>query len=198
MNEDFMNENNDENVKNDNLSDNNQSLENAEKPASDSNDKQLSYFAKILIIIITVFLATFCAVYLVIDANMYKLGITPFTVTTDQIEKIFDKEADFIEKTSPAPVKIETKNDKYIVTVSLKSFDNNPDNVQIETTSNGIKISGNYKKNTKNNTSEHSFYQNVIFPNKIDTNLIKKENKKSSIIINLPFIQGDVQEESNN
>lgn len=162
---------------------------------SEKEKKNLPYLAKVLIIILTVFLATFCAVYLVVDANMYKLGITPFTVTAEQFDKFFDKEADFIEKSSPAPVKIDTKNDKYVVTISLKSFDDNPDNVEIETTSNGIRISGEFKKNDKNNSSEHSFYQNVVFPNKIDTNLIKKEIKKSTIVITLPFSQGKVQDE---
>ncbi|MGN0006200.1 MAG: Hsp20/alpha crystallin family protein [Candidatus Gastranaerophilaceae bacterium] len=158
--------------------------------------QNLSYLAKVLIIVVTVFLATFCAVYLAVDANMYKLGLTPLSVTAEQFDKLFDKEADFIEKSSPAPVKIDTKDDRYVVTISLKSFDDNPDNVEVETTSNGIKISGEFKKNDKNNSSEHSFYQNVIFPNKIDTNLIKKENKKSSIVITLPFSQNNIQDKA--
>lgn len=158
--------------------------------------QNLSYLAKVLIIVVTVFLATFCAVYLAVDANMYKLGLTPLSVTAEQFDKLFDKESDFIEKSSPAPVKIDTKDDRYVVTISLKSFDDNPDNVEVETTSNGIKISGEFKKNDKNNSSEHSFYQNVIFPNKIDTNLIKKENKKSSIVITLPFSQNNIQDKA--
>lgn len=189
-------ENNNEEIK-ENI-DNTENLTDSatENDVPEKDKKNLPYLVKVLIIILTVFLATFCAVYLVVDANMHKLGITPFTVTAEQFDKLFDKEADFIEKSSPAPVKIDTKNDKYIVTISLKSFDDNPDNVEIETSSNGIKISGVFRKNDKNNSSEHSFYQNVIFPNKIDTNSIKKDIKKSTIVITLPFSQGKVQDEA--
>lgn len=181
---------------NDSINENPVNSTDSEVESTVSKKQNLSYLAKVLIIVVTVFLATFCAVYLAVDANMYKLGLTPLSVTAEQFDKLFDKEADFIEKSSPTPVKIDTKDDRYVVTISLKSFDDNPDNVEVETTSNGIKISGEFKKNDKNNSSEHSFYQNVIFPNKIDTNLIKKENKKSSIVITLPFSQSEVQNKS--
>lgn len=189
-------ENNNEEIKENIDNAENPTLSDTEDDSFDKDKKNLPYLAKVLILILTVFLATFCAVYLVIDANMYKLGLTPFTYAVENFDKLFDSDAGFIDKSSPAPVKIDTKNDKYIVTISLKSFDDNPDNVEIETTSNGIKISGVFRKNDENNSSEHSFYQNVIFPNKIDTNSIKKDIKKSTIVITLPFSQGKVQDEA--
>lgn len=189
-------ENNNEEIKENIDNAENPTLSDTEDDSFDKDKKNLPYLAKVLILILTVFLATFCAVYLVIDANMYKLGLTPFTYAVENFDKLFDSDAGFIDKSSPAPVKIDTKNDKYIVTISLKSFDDNPDNVEIETTSNGIKISGEFKKKDKNNSSERSFYQNVIFPNKIDVSAVKKENKKSTIVITLPFSQGKVQDEA--
>lgn len=189
-------ENNNEEIKENIDNAENPTLSDTEYDSFDKDKKNLPYLAKVLILILTVFLATFCAVYLVIDANMHKLGLTPFTYAVENFDKLFDSEAGFIDKSSPAPVKIDTKNDKYIVTISLKSFDDNPDNVEIETTSNGIKISGEFKKKDKNNSSERSFYQNVIFPNKIDVSAVKKENKKSTIVITLPFSQGKVQDEA--
>lgn len=182
----------------DNKENNTENIENKEESNENTNDKkyinvardgQQATLIKVLLIILTIFIATFCAVYLVVDANMYKLGIKPFIITPSKIEKLFNDETKFIERTSPAPVKIDTKDSKYIVTISLKSFDNNPDNVEIETGENGIKISGKYEKKDDKNISERSFYQNVIFPNKIDKEKITQTIKKESIVITMPFAE---------
>ena len=157
------------------------------KDSENNNSKLLKY----ILILIVVFLGTFAAVYTVVDMNMNKLGLKPFFVTFKEAQKMLDSEAKFIEKSSPLPVQIEDKNDKYIITVNLKNFDNNPENIKIETLENGITISGEMKKNKDGEIKESSFYQNVMFPNKIDTEKITKETKGNKMIIILPFEKED-------
>lgn len=148
------------------------------------NNNQILKYAGILV---AVFLATFCAVYVVIDMNMNRLGFTPFVVGFQQFEKIFDEESKYVEKNSPAPVKIESKSDKYIITINLKAFDNDPENLDIDIEENGVKISGKVIKNEDNETRESSFYQSVMFPNKINDEKATQEHKNNKLIITLPF-----------
>ena len=148
------------------------------------NNNQILKYAGILI---AVFLATFCAVYVVIDMNMNRLGFTPFVVGFQQFEKIFDEDSKYVEKNSPAPVKIESKSDKYIITINLKAFDNDPENLDIDIEENGVKISGKVIKNEDNETRESSFYQSVMFPNKINDEKATQEHKNNKLIITLPF-----------
>lgn len=146
-----------------------------------------SGIVKTLLIILAVFLGVFAATYVVVDMSMHKLGIMPFVVTMEQAQKIFDKEAGFVEKNSPAPVKIEQNDKEAIVTVDLKKFDNNEDNINIKIEDNGIKIDGKVKKESKNGISESSFVQNVIFPNKFEKDKIQKNKKGNKLTITLPF-----------
>lgn len=148
------------------------------------NNNQILKYAGILV---AVFLATFCAVYVVIDMNMNRLGFTPFVVGFQQFEKIFDEDSKYVEKNSPAPVKIESKSDKYIITINLKAFDNDPENLDIDIEENGVKISGKVIKNKDNETRESSFYQSVMFPNKINDEKATQEHKNNKLIITLPF-----------
>lgn len=119
--------------------------------------------------------------------NMNRLGFTPFVVGFQQFEKIFDEEARYIEKNSPAPVKIESKSDKYVITINLKSFDDDPDNLDIEIEENGVKITGKVVKNDSEQVRESSFYQSVMFPNKINEQKATQEHKGNKLIITLPF-----------
>lgn len=152
------------------------------KKANDNN--QVLKFAAI---IVAIFLGTFAAVYTVVDLTMYKMGFQPFVTLTKEFEKVFDDDAFFIEQASPAPVKIENEKDKYVVTINLKNFDNNPDNINVSVENNGIKINGSLQKKSDNTFNENSFYQNVIFPNKIDENSVEKKIKKNKLVITIPF-----------
>lgn len=160
---------------------------NKENVLEQKHEEHNTQVLKFIAIIVAIFLGTFAAVYTIVDMTMYKLGFQPFVTLTKEFEKMFDDEIDFLEKSSPAPIKIEDKDDKYVVTINLKNFDNNPDNIDISVENNGIKMSGSLKHNTQNEVKENSFYQNIIFPNKIDETNIKKEVKKKNIVITIPF-----------
>ena len=118
---------------------------------------------------------------------MNRLGFTPFVVGFQQFEKIFDEDSKYVEKNSPAPVKIESKSDKYVITINLKSFDDDPDNLDITIAESGIKISGKVIKNDNNQVRENSFYQSVMFPQKINEDKASQEHKGNKLIITLPF-----------
>ena len=164
-----------------------ETLENSTETIKVSDPVNNKNILKYVGILVAIFLATFCAVYVVVDMNMNRLGFTPFVVGFQQFEKIFDEDARYIEKTSPAPVKIESKSDKYVITVNLKSFDDDANNLDVEIAENGVKITGKVVKNDDNEMRESSFYQSVIFPNKINEDKASQEQKGNKLIITLPF-----------
>lgn len=152
-----------------------------------NSEGKKSSVLKFILIVAAVFLGVFTATYAVVDRCMYKMGIMPFVVSLEKAQKMFDREFGYAEKNSPAPVKIEQKDNEAVVTVDLKKFDNNEDNVNIEFIDNGIKISGKVKKENKNGVSESSFVQNVIFPDEFEKENIQKTKKRNKIVIVLPF-----------
>ena len=174
---------------NDNLQENNNNeiKETTQQIETNNLKEKNSNILKFVVLIIVIFLATFMAVYFVVDKAMHNLGITPLIVSFNQMEKIFDESSKYLDNNSPAPVKIEEKNGKYIITINLKSFDNNPDNINVSVDENGIKINGMIKKVQDNETSEKSFYQSVIFPKSIDEENYQKEIKGNKMILTLPL-----------
>lgn len=168
--------------------DNQQTVQNNEKIENNGTEKQeKSPILKYSLMVLVIFLAIFSATYIVVDLNMHRLGYMPFVVTMEQAQKLFDKEAGFVEKNSPAPVKIEQKENGVIVTVDLKRFDNDENNVNVIIEDNGIKIDGKVRKEKKGEFSESSFVQSVKFPNKFDKEKVTRTKKGNRLIIELPF-----------
>ena len=166
---------------------NNQQSQNDTQNQETITEKKNKPLAKMVLVILMIFLGIFAITYVIVDRSMHQLGYTPFLVTMEQAQKMFDKDRGFIEKNSPAPVKIEQNKDFTTVTIDLKHFDNNEDNVNILIEDNGIKISGNVKKEENGNFREASFAQNVIFPQKFDKDKVTKTKKGNKLIIKLPF-----------
>jgi len=168
---------------------NNQQLSenNEQKELVKTEEKKVSPLLKYSLTVMVIFLAIFAVTYVIVDMNMHRLGYTPFIVTMEQAQKLFDKEAGFVEKNSPAPVKIEQKDNEVIVTVDLKRFDNDENNVNVIIEDNGIKIDGKVRKEKKGEFSESSFVQNVKFPNNFDTEKVVRTKKGNRLIIQLPF-----------
>ena len=161
---------------------NNEQIEN-----KGTEKKKFSPLLKYSLAVLAIFCGIFAVTYVIVDMNMHRLGYTPFLVTMEQAQKMFDKEAGFIEKNSPAPVKIEQKENEVIITVDLKRFDNDENNVNVVIEDNGIKIDGRVKKEKKGEYSESSFVQSVKFPNKFDTEKVSRTKKGNRLIIKLPF-----------
>lgn len=183
-----MSDENNQEIQNNNDEPQNGTVTEDKTTVEDKNtEEKKSSVLKFALIIFAVFLGVFLATYAVVDRCMYGLGIKPLVVSMERAQKMFDKEFDYIEKNSPAPVKIEQKEDEATVTIDLKKFDNNEENVNIEFTDNGIKISGKVRKESKNGVSESSFAQNVIFPEEFEKENIRKTRKGNKLIIVLPF-----------
>lgn len=168
--------------------DNQQAEQNNGQTESNAEEKkEFSPLLKYSLMVFAIFIAIFAATYVVVDLNMHRLGYMPFVVTMEQAQKMFDKDAGFIEKNSPAPVKIEQKEHEITVTVDLKRFDNDENNVNVVVEDNGIKIDGKVRKEKKGEFSESSFVQNVKFPNKFDKEKVSRIKKGNKLIIKLPF-----------
>jgi len=83
-------------------------------------------------------------------------------------------------------IKTEETTEVYKITIALSSFDNNPDNVNIEIKGNRAIISAQYKSSDKQESNSSQFYQSLTLPSKIDKNLIKKYQEGDFLIIEIP------------
>ena len=193
MSEEFNNEQNSENIEN---TENTVTVEkeNGEQQSAETKEKH-EKILKLILIVIAVFLGTFAAVYTVVDMSMYRLGMRPFKHAANEINRMIDRDVKFIDKFEReerkaqrhAPVKIETQNDRYVVNIDLKAFDNNPENVKVKITENGLKIKGISQINRKGEMQEKTFFQNVIFPNRIDEGQVEKNVQGSKMTVIIPF-----------
>lgn len=187
-------ENNSEHPENnDLLSDNDIQNQNTEGINSENNHKNLQQdntkgknILKYILFLFLTFLAVFVIVYLIVDYNMHKLGLTPFELIFEQPEKVLNQDEYLINKNTSYPVKIEGKKDKYILTVDLKQFNNDAENIKFEASDNEIKIHGDIFISKNGKTESHSFYQNIISPEKFISDKIKKEQKGNKLIITIP------------
>lgn len=160
---------------------------------SENNDEDLKpdkikgkNILKYILFLFLTFLAVFVIVYLIVDYNMHKLGLTPFELIFKQPEKVLNQDEYLINKNTFYPVKIEGKKDKYILTVDLKQFNNDAENIKFEASDNEIKIHGDIFISKNGKTESHSFYQNIISPEKFISEKIKKEQKGNKLIITIP------------
>lgn len=83
-------------------------------------------------------------------------------------------------------IKTEELKDVYKITIDLKSFNNDPQNIDLKVKGNTITISAKYKSKNKNELSSSQFYQTLTLPSKIDTNNIKQHKEDNSLVITIP------------
>lgn len=165
---------------------NNNNNEIQEQNDTEKTNSKVNVF-KFVLIIVAIFLGTFAAVYTVVDVAMYRLGFQPFKIIADEITKSSYDEFKYMNTSSSSPVKIETKNHGYVVTINMSAFGDDENNFDIEVKENGIKIKGMYFVDKKTEKRENTFYQNVIFPEIIDENGVTKEIHGKKMVITIPF-----------
>lgn len=163
---------------------NGQGSEQGTTAESTNNNKNILKWA---VILVTIFVVTFCAVYLVIKMNKNSIEAVPSV--EEQAEKMMETAEKYIAKNEPVPLNIDEKTDKYIITIDLKPFDNDPNKIDIETQENGIKFSGHTEKKDNDQIQETSYYQALIFPRNINKEEISKEHKGDKFIITIPFAE---------
>lgn len=151
---------------------------------STTNNKKILKWAGILL---AIFIVTFCAVYFVVDMKMHRLGLAPFVEGAKQAEKMIEEAEKYIPQKEPVPLDVDEKADKYIITINLKPFDNDPNKIEIETQENGIKFSGYTEKKVNEQIQQTSYYQALIFPRNINKDGISKEHKGDKFVITIPF-----------
>lgn len=135
--------------------------------------------AKYVLSVLLLFCIVFTFVYLIVDFNSNKLGMTPFLLPFKE-EKVF-------ASGSNDAVQTEFRKNKILVTIDLKKFGNNKDNIKTEYIENGIKISG-VEKSEKNGTvSQISFDKKIIIPGKISPEKVKQTQKGDKYIITIPL-----------
>ncbi|MCR5261151.1 MAG: Hsp20/alpha crystallin family protein [Candidatus Gastranaerophilales bacterium] len=157
-----------------------------ESKNSDKANSNVSVL-KFALIIIAIFLGTFAAVYTIVDMTMYKMGMQPFKILTNEFNKAVDDEFKYMKTSSSTPVKVETKDKDYVVTINMKSFGNDEDNFDVEITEKGIQIKGMYLRSKDGEKKENLFYQNIIFPVLIDSEKVKKDIRGNKMVLTIPF-----------
>lgn len=83
-------------------------------------------------------------------------------------------------------VKLQDKKDKYLISIDLKPFDNNPKNVNVKIDDNKVFISAKYKSKDKNDFHSAQLQQTLILPTDINDETVKQEKIGNSWVITLP------------
>lgn len=74
------------------------------------------------------------------------------------------------------------------ITIDLKEFGGNENNVNLDIKDNTIELSAKYKQNKKNFVKSSSYIQSINLPYKVDKNSIKKEKQGNKLIIIIPAV----------
>lgn len=85
-----------------------------------------------------------------------------------------------------ASIRTEELKDSYKITVNLKPFNNDPNNIDLKVKGNRITISAKYKSKNKNEFNSSQFYESLTLPSKLDAGTIKKQKEGSNLIIVIP------------
>lgn len=151
----------------------------------------LSHFLTALLALIGAFLAF----YVVTDWH-YKQMLDPVHQMR-KMERMMMKEdramtkmmkRDFrTERNLESYIQLDEMPDAYIITVNLRPFNNDEENVSISTDDNVLTVHATNEKNKKNSSKVLAVSQSYAFPNNVDFNKITKERKGDKYIITIPM-----------
>lgn len=176
---------------------NNEPKEYAQCNCNKSN--QTENLIKFALLLLALFLASYLAVYYVLDQIRHSYYIPQAQL--ESIDKILKEQDKLFESMGALPMhnsvtkelnnpieiyKNEAEN-AYKIVLNLKDFDNNPENIKLDIMDDKIIIRGNVETNKKNLEKRYEFTQTIVFPEKIEKDKIKKETKKNKYIITLPI-----------
>ena len=111
------------------------------------------------------------------------------------LEKLAEQEFDNMEKNLFVPKRFpenniinlaETEN-AYIITVDLKNFDNDDDNIDIDMDGDYITISGKNEKNNKNSSNVFNISQSYKFPQAVNFKDMSEESEDGKLYITIPY-----------
>ncbi|MEI7473988.1 MAG: Hsp20/alpha crystallin family protein [bacterium] len=157
-----------------------------------------------------VFLASFLAFWLIFghisrnyyvsnynsEVNTSERSFTADKIIQDQNNLIEQMDKDFnqlslfplahINMNYSPMIKTENTKDTYKITINLRSFNNDPKNVDFKINNNMVNISAKYQSKDKKNSS--SFSQSFNLTDKVDEAKIKEDKKNGYLIITIPKI----------
>ena len=149
---------------------------------------------------VLIFLGAFCAFYVLADFYIKSLFM-PFGFSERRIEKMFDKNMkmmdDFAKENRKISVKtsnvihMEKTDNYYKITIDLKAFDNNVNNVHVTKSGNILSIQGRSIKKSKHNESISEFSQSYMFDDDVKLQDMSEETKGNYYIITIPIDSKD-------
>lgn len=83
-------------------------------------------------------------------------------------------------------MKTEETKDYYKITMDLRPFNNDENNVKVSVKDNTVSISAKYKSKEKNSFSSADFSQSLTLPVKIEDDDIKKQKQGNFLVITIP------------
>lgn len=150
-----------------------------------------------LLTALSVLIGAFLAFYVVTDWH-YKRLLDPVH-QMKKMERMMMKEdramhkmlkRDFrTERNLESYIQLDEAPDSYIVTVNLRPFNNDEENVSISTDNNVLTINASNEKNKKNSSRVLSVSQSYAFPNNVNFDRISKERRGDKYIITVPVKQ---------
>lgn len=163
------------------------------------NNSKTEKMIKFALLLLALFLASYLAVYYILDQIRHSYYI-PRT-QLESIDKIIKEQDKMFDSMGTLPMYNEVtkdfntpvemyKNDAenaYKIIINLKDLNNNPENIKLDINKNSITIKGISQTNKKNTKKHYEFSQNIVFPEQIEKDKIKKEHKKNKYIITLPI-----------
>ncbi len=111
-----------------------------------------------------------------------------FDKAEDAIEHMYErrmKNARFVFVSNTGIKTVET-NDAYKITVDLKPFNNDINNVKVKVRGNKAFVNAHYNNDNKNEYSMSQLQQVFLLSGKVDEKMIKKEKKGNSLVITIP------------
>ncbi len=156
------------------------------------------HWLKFAIILITLFLACYLAVYYILDQMRHSYYIPSKMDSIDKVlqeqDKLFNEMTTFpmhynamINVKSPVETYKDDENDAYKIIIDLKPFNDNPDNIKIDIKSNKVSISGEEDKTEKNSEKVYAFSQSFVLPEKIEADKVTKQQSGHKYVITLPI-----------
>ena len=163
-------------------------------------DDKVCHMLKFAVLLITLFLACYLAVYYIMDQirHSYYLPAMPL----ENIDKIIEEQDRMFEKDlgtfplqsralkkikSPIETFKDNKINAYKIIINLKDFNNNPKNISLDIQDDRVNIVGINEKAEKNKERIYTFTQSFVLPEKINTKTVTKEQSGNKYIITLPI-----------
>ncbi len=158
-------------------------------------------FLKGLLIALLIFAGAFCAFYVVTDWHMKSILSKQFAQDTRELDRAMQKDIrsmnNILKENKVLPgkqvgvIRMERAGSNYLVTIDLRAFDNNENNVQVTTNGNILTINGRTIRKSKHDEQITEFQQNYMFGNNVKLENLEKETKGNYLIISIPIDNGD-------